>query len=300
MHAPPAVIVIGDVMTDVTVLSDQDLTRDLARGSDTAASIELGGGGSGGNVAAWLAALDVEVGLVTAVGDDAAGRLAIDLLERKGVAVHAARDPSRPTGTVVALCDRNGERTMITDRGANVALSPGDVPVAWFRRGSHLHVSGYTLFATPVRSAAQAALQLAASNGMSISVDPASWAPLHEVGPAAFLAWTAAAHLCLPNVDEARVLTGTDDAEAAARRLGAHYGEAIVTAGADGAIWSDGRQTMHQPAAEVDRHSGVGAGDAFAAGYLAARQRHATPRDALNAATLTARDALRQSGARPA
>jgi sugar/nucleoside kinase (ribokinase family) len=296
---PPAVIVIGDVMSDVTVHSDHDLTRDLARGSDTAARIQLGGGGSGGNVAAWLAALDVDVGLVTAVGDDAAGRLAIDLLERKGVAVHAAQDPSRPTGTVIALCDRQGERTMITDRGANVALSPDDLPVAWFRRGGRLHLSGYTLFATPARAAAREALRLAASNGMRISVDPASWAPLQQVGPAMFLAWTAAAHLCLPNTDEARVLAGTDDIEAAARHLGAHYGEAIVTAGADGAIWSDGRHSVHQPAATVDQHNGIGAGDAFTAGYLAALLRDATPRDALDAAALTARDALRQPGARP-
>jgi sugar/nucleoside kinase (ribokinase family) len=293
------VIVIGDVMTDVTVLSDHDLTRDLARGSDTAASIQLGGGGSGGNVAAWLAALDVDVGLVTAVGDDDAGRLAIDLLEGKGVVVHAAQDPSRPTGTVIALCDSSGERTMITDRGANVALSPDDLPAAWFRRGSHLHISGYTLFATPVRAAAREALRLAASNGVRISVDPASWAPLQHVGPAEFLAWTAAAHLCLPNLDEARVLAGTDDVEAAARHLGAHYGEAIVTAGADGAIWSDGRHSVHQPAAEVDQHNGIGAGDAFTAGYLAALLRHSTPRDALSAAARTARDALRQPGARP-
>jgi hypothetical protein len=48
----PAVVVIGDVMTDVTIHSDADLTRDLARGSDTAADIRLGGGGAGGNVAA--------------------------------------------------------------------------------------------------------------------------------------------------------------------------------------------------------------------------------------------------------
>lgn len=296
----PAVIVIGDVMTDVTVRSDHDLTRDLARGSDTAASIQLGGGGSGANVAAWLAALDVDAGLVTSVGDDAAGRMAIDLLEHRGVVVHAAQDPSRPTGTVIALCDRHGERTMITDRGANVALSPDDLPVGWFRHGGHLHLSGYTLFAPPARTAAREALRLAASSGMRISIDPASWAPLQHLGAARFLAWTAAAQLCLPNLDEARLLTGTDDAETAARRLAAHYGEAIVTAGAGGAIWSDGRHSVHQPAVDVEHHNGVGAGDAFTAGYLAALVRDATPRDALRAAALAARDALRQPGARPA
>jgi sugar/nucleoside kinase (ribokinase family) len=296
----PAVVVIGDVMTDVTIHSDADLTHDLAHGSDTAADIRLGGGGAGGNVAAWLAFLGVQVGLVAAVGDDDAGDLALAGLQRRGVAVHAVRDPTRPTGTVVALVDARGERTMITDRGANVALSPRDVPMSWFGPGARLHLSGYTLFTRPARSAALAALGHAASCGMGISVDPASWAPLRQAEPARFLAWTAAADLCLPNADEARLLAGTDDLDAAARRLGARYGQAIITAGADGAVWSDGRAVLREPAGtHADVLTGIGAGDAFTAGYLAALHRGATPRDALAAAVDVAGSALRRPGARP-
>lgn len=296
----PAVVVVGDVMTDVAVRSEHDLTRRLARGSDTAAAITIGGGGAGGNVAAWLAHLGIDVGLVAAVGGDAAGRLAIDDLERHGVALHAVRAASRPTGTVIAFGDGTGERTMVTDRGANLALSPGDLPVAWFRPGARLHLSGYTLFTDPPRAAGLAALRLAASAGMGISVDPASWAPLRQVGAAPFLDWTAAAGLCLPNADEARLLAGCDDLDTAARRLGAHYGAAVVTAAADGAVWSDGTDVLRTVASRrTDVRAGLGAGDAFTAGYLAATCRGATVADALAAGAATASQVLDRAGARP-
>jgi sugar/nucleoside kinase (ribokinase family) len=296
----PAFVVIGDVMTDVAVHSTRDLTHDLARGSDTAADIVIGGGGAGGNVAAWLGHLGADVGLVAAVGDDAAGRLAIEMLERHGVRVHAVRSRSRATGTVVAIGDGGGERTMLTDRGANSGLSAQDLPRDWFRAGAHLHLSGYTLFAEPARAAGRAALRMAAACGMRVSVDPASWAPLRAIGPQRFLQWTAVAGMCLPNAAEARLLAGTSDVQDAARRLGAHYGCAVVTAGADGALWSDGTRVLSVPApGPVDVASGVGAGDAFTAGYLAAANRGADPAAALAGAARAAAQVLRRPGARP-
>jgi sugar/nucleoside kinase (ribokinase family) len=297
--AGPAFVVLGDVMTDVAVHSAHDLTRDLARGSDTAADIVVGGGGAGGNVASWLGHLGADVGLVAAVGDDDAGRLAIEMLQRHGVRVHAIRDAARATGTVVAIGDGDGERTMITDRGANAGLAAQDLPRHWFRPGAHLHLSGYTLFAPPARAAGQAALRMAAARGMGISVDPASWAPLRKVGPQRFLRWTQAAGLCMPNAAEAGLLAGTTDLETAARRLGGHYGCAVVTAGADGALWSDGTAVVRAPAAAVGPVAGgVGAGDAFTAGFLVARQ-GAEPAAALAAAADVAERVLRRPGARP-
>ena len=298
--AGPAFVVLGDVMTDVAVHSAHDLTRDLARGSDTAADIVVGGGGAGGNVASWLGHLGADVGLVAAVGDDDAGRLAIEMLQRHGVRVHAIRDAARATGTVVAIGGGGGERTMITDRGANAGLAAQDLPRHWFRPGAHLHLSGYTLFAPPARAAGQAALRMAAARGMGISVDPASWAPLRKVGPQRFLRWTQAAGLCLPNAAEAGLLAGTTDLETAARRLGGQYGCAVVTAGADGALWSDGTAVVRAPAAAVGPVAGgVGAGDAFTAGFLVAARQGAEPAAALAAAADVAVRVLRRPGARP-
>lgn len=282
-------------MTDVSVRTD----RPLATGSDTDARILVGGGGAGGNVAAWLSHLEVAVGLVTGVGADAAGDAAVGALRRAGVQVACRRDADRPTGTVVALVDAAAERTMLTDRAANVALTPADLPAAWFRPGAHLHVSGYALFADPGRAAAVAALDRARRVGMTTSIDPASWAPLRRLGAARFLRLSAAAQVCLPNLDEARELTGVDAPEPAARDLAARYGAAVVTCASSGAVWSDGTATLWMPAGDGPVVDTTGAGDAFVAGWIADTAGGAGPEDALMRATAAATTAVRLPGARP-
>lgn len=291
----PDVVVLGDVMTDVGVRT----SGPVAVGSDTGARIAVGGGGAGGNVAAWLAHLGVAVALVTAVGADAAGDAAVGELRRRGVRVVARRDPGRPTGTVVALVDAAGERTMLTDRGANVTVTPADLPTGWLRTGVHLHVSGYALFAGPGRATAVAALDRARRAGMSTSIDPASWAPLRRLGAARFLRLTAAAELCLPNLDEARVLTGHRAADAAARELASWYGAAVVTCGAAGAVWSDGVAMTRARAGGGRVVDTTGAGDAFVAGWLTAAIAGADPSAALARATAAAATAVGVAGARP-
>lgn len=295
MEPAPAVVVVGDLMTDVTVHTGDEA---IAHGSDTAATIVVGDGGAGGNVAAGLRRWGVTTGLVTRVGDDAAGRAAIRGIEQTGARVHAQIDPAVATGTVVALVDGMGDRTMLTDRGANRRLATDGLADHWFRAGGHLHLSGYMLFDQPARAAAIEALRRAATVGMSISVDPASWAPLQVFGAERFLASTATADLCLPNADEARVLTGLEDPTAAARRLGARYGAAVVTCGAEGAVWSDGEVVRRQGADPVEVVDTTGAGDAFTARYLAALVEGAAPADALVAAVRSATDVVGGSGAR--
>lgn len=296
---PPDIVVVGDVMTDVVVRLNAG--RDaIAGGSDTPASIRIGGGGAGGNVAAWLAHLGVPVGLVACVGDDPAGRGAVAELTRAGVAAAVRADPATPTGTVVALADAGGERTMMTDRGANLRLRPDDLPDGWFRAGGHLHLSGYVLFDEEDHATGAAALDRAARAGMSTSVDPASWAPLRRMTAERFLELTATAQLCLPNADEARVLTGTADPRRAARQLAAHHGAAVVTCGADGAVWSDGSALRLQAAVPTTVVDATGAGDAFVAGYLAAHIRGDPPGVALERAADAAAQTVRAPGARPA
>lgn len=293
----PDVVVLGDVMADVTVQLDAAIDRGIARRSDTPARITFGDGGAGGNVAARLAAAGVRTGLICAIGDDAPGRGAVVELRASGVEVHATV-VGGATGAVVALVEPGGERTMLTARGANIAMTPADLPGHWFRAGAHLHLSGYSLFADPVRRAARRALALAGDAGMTCSVDPGSWAPLTAAGPQRFLSWTAGIELCLPNADEACVLTGSNEPAAAARLLAAHYGAVVVTDGARGAVWSDGVAVVVAPATIAPVRDTIGAGDAFTAGWLSA-PRGAPPQVSLRHALRSAAQAVGQRGARP-
>src|SRR3954454_22809031 len=266
-------------MVDVVAV----LPGELAHGSDTPAAIDHHFGGSGANVAAWLGSRAL---LAARIGPDAFGEAAV-----AGLAGPIERDASRATGTCVVLVHPGGERTMIPDAGANDAVELADLPDA-----DHAHFTGYGLLRRGSRAAVRRAMALARDRGMTISVDPSSAAPL--AAEPAFLEWVGAAHLLLPNADEARVLTGEADPERAARAL-ANGREVVVTLGRGGALWSDGSRFARAPAEDVEVVDTTGAGDAFAAGLLAARADGAAPEEALAAGCALAARAVGRIGARP-
>jgi sugar/nucleoside kinase (ribokinase family) len=285
------VVCVGDVMVDVLAR----LPGELAVGSDTPAEIALLGGGSAANTAAWLVAAGAVATFVGRVGDDALGRTAIDDLADCGVDLAVTVDPALPTGTCIVLVDPAGERTMVPSAGANAR--GGTVPA--LTADDHLHVSGYALFHERARSAALDAIGAARSAGAAVSVDAASSAPLREFGPRRFLDAVAPA-LLFANLDEAAVFAGTRDADSAALALGLRCGEAVVKCGAAGAVWSDGHAVVRVDGAQRPVLDSTGAGDAFAAGVIAARRRGCSVREALDAGDDLAAQAIAQRGARPA
>src|SRR5208337_126246 len=190
-RAPPRILLIGDVMTDVIVRPEGP----LARGSDRRAAIAIEPGGSAANQAAWLASFGVAVDLVARVGA-ADVEAEASRLRQAGVTPHLVGDPERQTGRLVALIDPSGERSFFTDRGANDALSAADIPDALIAGGAHIHLSGYSFFAPSPRQAMLDVLSRA--GGKPVSVDPASAEFLREVGARAFLAWTKGAAILFP------------------------------------------------------------------------------------------------------
>ncbi len=286
------IVVLGDVMVDVVTR----LSEPLAPGSDAPAVIRFHGGGSAANTAAWLAEAGADPVLVGRVGDDERGRGARDELRAAGVDARLVADPELPTGTCVVLVGPDGERTMAPDAGANDALTDADLADELLASAEHLHVAGYALLRPGSRPAARAAISRALSRGMTVSVDPSSAALLSPE----FLDHAEGAGLLLPNVEEARMLSGEADPERAARALAARFDEVVVTLGADGALWTDGRETVRADAVPVEAAvDSTGAGDAFAAGLLAARLDGAAPAEALAAGARLAAEAVRRPGGRP-
>jgi ribokinase len=290
--APPDVVVVGDVATDVVVV----LSGEPAPGSDRPAAIRSRGGGAGANVAAHLARMGVPVVLAGCVGDDAAGAGLVAELAAAGVDLRLRTVPGAATGTVVSLVEPGGQRSMLADRGANLALRPDDVPVPG--AGGHLHLSGYTLLDPGPRGAGLAALEAAARAGCTVSVDPASTGPLARYGVERWLTDTAAATLLLPNAEEARLLTGCADPADAAVALARRHPVVAVSLGADGALWAVGDLLVRRPAHPTEVVDTTGAGDAFAAGLLAAWRAGADPDQALDAGLARAAEVVRRPGAR--
>ncbi|GLU48066.1 ribokinase [Nocardiopsis ansamitocini] len=292
------VVVVGDLMTDAVARA----FHPLARGSDTPASVIMYGGGSAANVAAWLALEGTETALIGRRGADIAGRTREMELMGYGIDARMVMDPERATGTCVVMITHRGDRTMLSDPGANAALQPEDLPRDVFGPDGHLHVSGYTLINEGSRRAARVALRFARENGMSISVDGGSHAPLERAGAEAFLDWTSGARLLFANKEQAAVLTGRDDPDAAAKVLTAWFPNIVIKLGDEGALWaSKAREgTIRVPAEPVEPSPGsIGAGDAFVAGFLPPWLSGKHPKDALISAQRLAARALHQPGARP-
>lgn len=281
------VLVVGDLVTDVVAV----LAAPLAARSDTAAEVRVSGGGQGANTAAWLAAAGSPVTLVATVGEDETGRQR--QAELAGVDLAVRRVPGVRTGTVVVL-SHAGDRTMVTDRGAAAQLRPADVDgaLARFADATHLHLSGYVLLDEGSRAAGRHALATARARGLSSSVDAATAAPLRHVGGGAFLDWVAGVDLLLANADEAEVFAPHTTAAAA--------GAVVVKHGAAGARWQgvDGTSVRADapPATVIDP---TGAGDAFAAGLLAAWLAGADVASALAAGARLGARAVGLVGARP-
>lgn len=273
------IVVLGDLNVDIVAVHDGP----LAHGSDTAARVSQRPGGSGANVASWLAKAGVDVTLIGRVGTDALAPVALSGLD--GVDLQVVRDPVQATGTCVVLVAPGGERTMLPDPGANDALSPSDLPPL---EGDVLHVSGYALLRPGSRAAALAAIERARDAGMRISVDPASAAPL--ANDPVFLQRVAPIDLLLPNADEAAVLGPQIDVP-----------ELVVKFGANGARWTNGVETVIGRAVSVDEVlDTTGAGDAFAAGFLSVWLDGGMVGDALEAGAQYAAKAVTHVGSRDA
>ncbi|MFF6792405.1 carbohydrate kinase family protein [Streptomyces filamentosus] len=294
-----ALLIVGDVVTDVVARH----RTPLAAATDTAASIRTLPGGAGANAACWAARSGHrDVRLLGRVGTDAAGWHE-RALAGAGVRPLLVTDPEAPTATVIALVDAEAERTFLTDGGAVLRLCPDDWSAGLLDDVAALHLSGYLFFAEPSRTAARLALRAARAAGVPVSVDPASAGFLAELGPERFLAAVEGISLLLPNADEARLLTGAADPEAAARELSRRVPLAVVTLGAAGALVAEaGRVTARVAAPPVEperRVDSTGAGDAFTGAFLAARLAGADPVRAAEAGCAAGAEAVTVVGGRP-
>jgi ribokinase len=276
-------VVVGDLMVDVVVRAGAPVDP----GGDVPARIAMTLGGSAANAAHAAASTGagVEVHLVAALGDDPAGKGAACALAAAGVRVHPQRT-ARPTGTVVALIDAEGQRAMLSDRGANAALTADAVPPALWTEGGHLHLSGYVLADPGTCAAGLEILARAAAAGMTRSIDPS---PALGTGPA---------ECCCANLDEGRRLTGASAPEAVAVALLRRFSEVAVTLGADGVVVAgEGRPPQRLPAPPTAVVDTTGAGDAFAGAYLAWRSAGAEPAVAAERGLAAASPAVTTVGA---
>ena len=276
---------IGDLIEDVVVWCDAPVTV----GTDNPSRVVRTRGGSAANVAV-RAAGQVSTRFIGRIGDDALGPRLVAELRNAGVEVRVQRGGR--TGTVVVVVHPDGERTMFNDRGAAVGLDPVDP--SWLRSTGIVHLPAYGLDEIPARRAVLAAAGVVRAAGGLVSVDVSAASLVRSLGADAFgaLLDEVGATYVFANADEAAAL-GWGEARPPAGRIHIvkHGAAPVRVLSAEGPVL----EIPAEPVAEV--RDTTGAGDAFAAGFLAAVMAGASLGDAARAGHRSAADVLTRPGA---
>jgi len=291
-----SVLVVGDVITDIIAIPEGPIVR----GSDRRATIRSRPGGSAANLAVWLASMDVPVSFAARVGAADVETWSAHFRAR-GVTPRLAPDPALPSGVLISIVDTDGERSFLTDRGANLNLSAADLPADLLDGIKMLAVSGYSYFADGPREAVMALMRAARERGIGTVVDPASVGFLREVGAETFLRWTQGTGTIFANLDEALELTGSVDLNLQMQTLGRFYDRVVIKRGVAGAAMG-GRKgvSLSMPAPMSDVVDTTGAGDAFAAAFLAAELKGQPVEACLRAGIAAGSEAVGNIGGQPA
>ena len=229
-------------------------------------------GGAESNVAAHVAALGRRAGWCSRLGDDALGHRVAAQLARRGVELTGvAFDAARPTGLYVK--DPGAGVSYYRAGSAAAGLTAADAAAVPLDGVRVLHVSGVTAAISATAAAfLDRLVNRARDAGVTVCFDvnhrPRLWG--EAAAAAALDPFVRRADIVFTGRDEAAALWGTTDAASVRQRF-PEPGELVVKDGATGATAFAGGEAAFEPSPPVEVVDAVGAGDAFAGGYLAAR-----------------------------
>ena len=273
---------IGNALVDIMVLSEDDQIinyLNLPKGGMTLVDGELSAmiqkeiahmdikvatGGSVANAINGIAGLDVECGFVGTIGCDDLGLLFKNDMLKRRIDVKL-KENEFPTGRAVGFVSPGGERTFATYLGAAVEMGPDDITPDLFVGYDLFFIEGYLVFNQPLIMAAASA---AKSAGLTVALDLASFNVVEANMEVLNELIDNYIDIVFANEEEAKSFTGMSP-EAALENLAGRCDIAVVKVGKEGAYVQQGTQRWHIPATVTSVIDTTGAGDFFAAGFLA-------------------------------
>lgn len=318
MTAPALdVLAIGNAIVDILSRTDERFLADQGLHKGTMALIDetraealygltgpatIVSGGSAANTAVGAAMLGARTGFVGKTRDDELGRLfAHDL---RAVGVHFATVPARDgpaTARSFILITPDGERTMNTYLGAGQALGPDDIDEATVAAARIVYMEGYLWDPPAAKDAFRKAAGIAHANGNRVALslsDPFCVDRYRDEFRE--LLRDGSVDILFANAHELRSLYQTADDGAAVEALGQERVLGVVTRSAEGALVVSRDGTEAVPAFPVESVvDTTGAGDLFAAGFLAGLARGDDGRTCARLGALAAAEVIGHVGARP-
>jgi ribokinase len=256
------------------------------------ASVTRQPGGSAANTIVGLARLGVRTGFIGTVGSDREGSLLLDDFKREGVDLHGITKAKGNTGTALIFIDSHGERAIYVLPSVNDTFVTANFD--YVKQAKIVHLSSF-MGIDQLRMQISFVQQLRGSR-VKISFSPGNiyaklglneLKPLIERSLVLFL-----------NKEEASALTGSPDIEEVASILdeGAHI--VAVTLGDEGSYVVTRSKSLDLPPYKSDITDTVGAGDAFAAGFLYGQLTGKDPRESGLYGNFMASKSIAQLGGR--
>lgn len=223
-------------------------------------------GGSAGNTAVAVARLGLPTTFLGKIGNDVGGEFYKDRFEAVGGDGSRFKVGTVPNGRCLSLITPDTERTMRTDLGAAMTLTPEEITVEDFAGCRHAHIEGYILFN---RELMYKVLDSAKAAGCTISLDLASFEVVNATEDIIEDILQKYVDVVFANEEEGSALSGLgEDHEGTARKLGSLCQIAALKLGKDGSLIASGGELTRVEPLRVDAIDTTGAGDLWAGGFL--------------------------------
>jgi sugar/nucleoside kinase (ribokinase family) len=259
-------------------------------------------GGSAGNTAAGLAALGCKAGFIGQVADDQLGAIYQHDIESLGVDfIVAARADVGATARSLILVTPDAQRTMNTFLGAAQMLDKSDIDPAEVAGAGIVYLEGYLWDPPAPRAAMEKAIEAAHASGRKVAftLSDTFCVDRHRDGFWQLLK-DGKIDILFANEAEAAAMAEENDVEAAIARLAELAPTLVVTRSESGATALSGGERADVPAQPIERLvDTTGAGDLFAAGFLAGQARGKSLKDSLTLGAIAAAEVIQHYGARP-
>jgi len=311
------VLCIGNAIVDVIAdaddafLESQGLAKNSMRLIDQEEAVRLYGlmgsaremsGGSAGNTAAGIAALGLKAGFIGQVASDELGDIFRHDIEAQGVEfLVEARGDVGATARSLILVTPDAHRTMNTFLGAAQLLNSSAIDPARIAEAGILYLEGYLWDPEVPRAAMEAAIDAARAAGRKVAftLSDTFCVDRHRDGFWKLLD-DGRIDILFANEAEALAMAATDDIEQAKAVLAKAVPLLVVTKSEKGASAISANERADVPAEPIERLvDTTGAGDLFAAGFLAGHARGLTLEQSLRLGAIAAAEVIQHYGARP-
>lgn len=316
MTKPLDVLSIGNAIVDVIAAADEAFlaSQNLDKGSmrliDAAEAERLYGvmgpgrevsGGSGANAAAGMAALGCNVAFIGRVADDQLGQVFAHDIRAAGVDyLTPFADTGNPTARCLIMVTPDAQRTMNTFLGASQDLTEADVDYSLVAQARITYLEGYLWDPPAPRAAMAKALQVARDNGRKVAFTLSDAFCVERHRDDFRMLANGKVDVLFANEVEIKSLFQTDDFNSAVAAIQGRLPIAVITRSEEGALVVTPDDRIAVPAAPVEKVvDTTGAGDLFAAGFLAGLAKGRNLADCARMGAIAAAEVISHYGARP-